>query len=119
MRGYHSYIPKLKQEYFRFHSRAIQDALDIFSKINPLNHTMVSIHIRLDDYADHRNKVFKIPDYVTKEYLRAAMKYFHEIYKVSAPIENQAGKFYLIDQNNSIRNIYFLVIKCRTFCSTF
>ena len=88
LKGYHSYIPKLKKEYFRFHTRAINDALGIFSTTNPQNHTMVSMHIRLDDYAAHRNKVFKIPDYVTKEYLRNAMEYFHVKYKVKTQVTN-------------------------------
>ena len=83
IKGYYPYLKILKKEVLRFRKRDMTNALGIFTKLNPHNHTMVSIHIRLTDYIDHLTKLYQIPTYLSDNYLRNAMEYFVNKYSVS------------------------------------
>ena len=83
LKGYYPYIQTLKHKVFRFKIKDKNKAIDILSKFNTKNHTMVSIHIRLTDYEDHLIKLFHTTDNIKSGYFERAMTYFVEKYKVS------------------------------------
>ena len=83
IKGYYPYMKTLKKDVFRFKERDMTHALEIFKTLNHKTHTMVSVHVRLTDYITHLAKLYKIPTYLTDDYLRKAMEYFVHKYNVS------------------------------------
>ena len=80
--GYYPHIKTLKRKIFKFKTHDAWHANKIISKLNPRNHTMVSIHVRLTDYMSHLKKLYHQKIYVPKNYFKNAMDYFVEKYKV-------------------------------------
>ena len=82
IKGYYPHVKTLKKEVLRFKRKDMAYAFRIFQKLNPKNHTMVSIHVRLTDYIRHLIKLYQIHTYLSGDYLRNAMEYFVNKYKV-------------------------------------
>ena len=82
IKGYYPYIKTLKRKVFRFREKDIKNAAKIFSRLNPDNHTMISIHVRLTDYQEHLYKLYHLKKYVPTNYFKTAMDYFAEKYQV-------------------------------------
>ena len=82
VKGYYPYIKELKEKVFMFKHLDINVASDIFERMNPHSHTMVSIHIRMRDYKDHLENLYNISIYTPSIYLTMAMDYFVKKYDV-------------------------------------
>ena len=82
VKGFYPHIKKLKKTFFKFKKRDMIPATEIYAKMKPKNHTMVSIHVRLTDFEEHL-KWFGINKPVRKNYIGRAMDYIASKYNVS------------------------------------
>ena len=81
VKGFYPYLNELVNDVFKFKSDHIKAAQEILNKMNPSQHTMISIHVRLTDISDHIKYFWKI-DYTLDDYFERAMTYFNEKYEV-------------------------------------
>ena len=81
VKGFYPYINELVRDVFRFKTEHMEKAKTIFNKMNPNQHTMVSIHVRLTDMDGHLKNLWNLKN-AQEEYYTRAMLYFHERYKV-------------------------------------
>ena len=82
IKGFYPYISELVTQVLRFKQDDISHAKEIMSGFNPgSNNTMISIHIRLTDFAKHLKILWNMK-YAPDEYFKRAMTYFHNKYTV-------------------------------------
>ena len=81
VKGFYPYINELVRDVFKFKADHMDKAQTIFKRMNPNQHTMVSIHVRLTDMDMHLKKLWNLKN-AQEEYYSRAMHYFHERYKV-------------------------------------
>ena len=81
VKGFYPYINELVNDVFKFKPVHIEKAQTIFNRMNPTQHTMVSIHVRLTDMDKHLRNHWKLEN-APEEYYGKAMLHFHERYKV-------------------------------------
>ena len=93
VKGYSPYVEELKDSIFLFKKEDTKTATAIFQSIKntyratkklPLttNITMVSIHVRLTDFAYHLRVLFNMT-FVSNKFLTDAMGYYADKYEVS------------------------------------
>ena len=93
VKGFSPYVEELRNSIFLFKKEDTKTANAIFQSIKntyratkklPLttNITMVSIHVRLTDFAYHLRVLFNMT-FISNEFLTAAMRYYTDKYKVS------------------------------------
>ena len=83
VKGFYPYIRELVNDVFKFKQNHVKTAKEILNKMNPNQHTMVSIHVRLTDMKDHIKYWWNV-EYTPDDYFRQAMDYFHNKYEVIA-----------------------------------
>ena len=82
IKGFYPYLNELVNNIFKFKEEHMSRAKTTIKSLNPkLNNTMVSIHIRLTDFAHHLKVLWNMK-YAPDEYFRRAMQYFHTKYEV-------------------------------------
>ena len=81
IKGYYPYVKDLKENVFKFKQQDINAATKIYETMQPQNHTMVSIHIRMTDYKEHVQKLYNINSIPAGDYLTRAMDYFVDLTK--------------------------------------
>ena len=82
IKGFYPYVNELVNNVLKFKNIHMHHATTIINRLNPkLNKVMVSIHIRLTDFAKHLKKLWNMT-YASDEYFERAMKYFHSKYEV-------------------------------------
>ena len=82
IKGFYPYVNELVNNVLKFKNIHIHRATTIINRLNPkLNNVMVSIHIRLTDFAKHLKKLWNMT-YASDEYFERAMQYFHSKYEV-------------------------------------
>ena len=96
VQGFYPYVEELKEQIFKFKQEDINKAKTIFQSIKNTykgtkhkrspnsNVTMVSIHVRLTDFAHHLNVLFNMT-FISNKFLSQAMEYYHRKYNVSCP----------------------------------
>ena len=82
IKGFYPYVNELVNNVLKFKNIHMHRATTIMNRLNPkLNNVMVSIHIRLTDFAKHLKKLWNMT-YASDEYFERAMQYFHSKYEV-------------------------------------
>ena len=81
VKGFYPYIHELVNNVFKFRSDHVKTAKEIYNKMNPNQHTMVSIHVRLTDIEKHIKHFWNV-DYTPDDYFAEAMDYFNRKYEV-------------------------------------
>ena len=94
VQGYYPYIEELKKSVFIFKKEDMKSARTIFATIKNTYSairrnstsfdgvTMVSIHIRLTDFAYHLKVLYNMA-FISNEFLTKAMTYYTKRYKVN------------------------------------
>ena len=93
VKGFYPYVEELKNSIFRFKKEDTEAALAIFQSIKntyraskkvslTANITMVSIHVRLTDFAHHLKVLFNMT-FISNKFLSEAMEYYTFKYEVS------------------------------------
>ena len=82
IKGFYPYVNELVNNVLKFKNIHMHRATTIMNRLNPkLTNVMVSIHIRLTDFAKHLKKLWNMT-YASDEYFERAMQYFHSKYEV-------------------------------------
>ena len=82
IKGFYPYVNELVNKILKFREDHMVRAKEILSGLNTgQNSTMVSVHIRLTDFAKHLKILWNM-QYASDEYFKRAMNYFHSKYKV-------------------------------------
>ena len=93
VKGYYQYVEELKNSMFRFRKEDHETANAIFQRIKNsyrynkklslnVNITMVSMHVRLTDFAYHLKVLFDMT-VISNKFLMEAMEYYTNKYEVS------------------------------------
>ena len=118
IKGFYPYVNELVNNVLKFKNIHMHRATTIMNRLNPkLNNVMVSIHIRLTDFAKHLKKLWNMT-YASDDYFERAMQYFHSKYEVRFVLMrgfNQA-RFYLKTSIEFYKPMHFQY--CRTSRST-
>ena len=111
-------IRSMVNNVLKFKNIHMHRATTIMNRLNPkLNNVMVSIHIRLTDFAKHLKKLWNMT-YASDEYFERAMQYFHSKYEVRFVIMRDFNqvRFYLKTSIEFYKPMHFQY--CRTSRST-
>ena len=82
IKGFYPYIDELVNNVLKIRDVHMEKAKEIMNRIKPHSmEVMVSIHIRLTDFAKHLKKLWNMK-FASDEYFANAMKYFRNKYKV-------------------------------------
>ena len=93
IQGYYPFVGELKSSIFKFKKDDMRYANTIYQSIKNTysatkkhkingNITMVSIHVRLTDFAHHLKVLFNMT-FISNEFLTEAMTYYNKKYQVS------------------------------------
>ena len=84
IKGFYPYIDELVNDVLKIRDVHMENAKEIMKRFKPHStEVMVSIHIRLTDFAYHLKKHWNMK-FASDQYFANAMEYFHNKYQVVA-----------------------------------